>query len=232
LQQKLGCRTIPAFDLQAACSGWLYGLSVGRQFIANGSYKKVLVVAAEAMSRYTDPADRATAFLFGDGAGAAVLSSEADGHLLSDIVLQADGSGYDIIYRKAGGAVMPYREMTSPKDEYWYMDGGRMFRSAVETFSRIIQLVAERARLSLDDFDWFIPHQANQRILKAVAKKVKTVPEKFFSNIKHLGNTSAASIPLALRDLERNRQVRSGEKLLLCSVGAGLTYAGCVLTWR
>jgi len=232
VQQKLGCRDIPAFDLQAACSGWLYGLSIAQQFLKTGTYRNILVLAAETMSKFTDPTDRATAFLFGDGAGAAIVSSEKAGHELTDVVLKAYTSGYDIIYRKAGGSIMPPRHMKSPKDEFWFMDGGRMFRSAVDAFSDVIQLVSEKAKTAIRDFSWFVPHQANQRILKSVASRVKALPEKFFSNIKHLGNTSAASIPLALKDLAKQHKVGSGDKVLLCAVGAGLTSAGAVLTWR
>ena len=126
---------------------------------------------------------------------------------------------------------MPPRKMNSPRDEYWYMDGGRMFRSAVVSFALVIEKVTEKSRLSLSDFKWFVPHQANERILTTVARKLKAIPEKFFFNIKRFGNTSAASIPLALKDLQTQRLLKSGDKLLLCAVGAGLTSAGCVLTW-
>jgi len=232
VQQKLGCRDIPAFDLQAACSGWLYGLSIAQQFLKTGTYRNILVIASETMSRFTDTTDRATAFLFGDGAGAAIVSTENRGHQLTDVVLKAYSSGYDIIYRKAGGSIMPPREIQSAKDEFWFMDGGRMFRSAVEAFSDVIEAVSGKAKTAIQDFHWFVPHQANQRILKSVAKRVKALPDRFFSNIKHVGNTSAASIPLALKDLALQNEVSSGDKLLLCAVGAGLTSAGAVLTWR
>lgn len=231
VQQQLGCTEIPAFDISAACSGWLYGLSVAQQYLKAGTHKNILVIAAETMSKYTDKTDRATAFLFGDGAGAAVVSSVQKGHVLSDIIMQADSSGYDIIYRKAGGSAMPPRKMDSPRDEYWYMDGGRMFRSAVDSFSLVMEKVSSKSKLPLSDFQWFVPHQANERILKTVARKLKAIPEKFFFNMKRFGNTSAASIPLALKDLQNHRMLRSGDKLLLCAVGAGLTSAGCVLTW-
>jgi len=203
IQQKLGCWEIPAFDLQAACSGWLDGLSIAQQYLKSGTCTNILVIASETMSRFTDVTDRATAFLFGDGAGAAVVSSEGRGHKLDNIVLKAYSEGYDIIYRKAGGSLMPPREITSPKDEFWFMDGGRMFRSAVEAFSDVIESVSAKA-----------------------------LPDKFFSNIRHLGYTSAASIPLALKDLARHGKVASGDRLLLCAVGAGLTSAGAVLTWQ
>ncbi len=232
IQQRLGCSEIPAFDLQAACSGWLYALSIAQQFLKSGACRNILVLAAETMSKFTNQADRATAFLFGDGAGAAVVSSEKSGHELSDVLLKADSSGYDIIYRRAGGSLMPPRDMKSPKDEFWFMDGGRMFRTAVATFSDVIESVAAKAKTAIRDFNWFIPHQANERILKSVAGRVKAIPERFFSNIKLVGNTSAASIPLALKDLEKQEKVKSGDKLLLCAVGAGLTSAGAVLTWK
>ena len=232
VQQKLGCLEIPAFDMQAACSGWLYSLSIAQAFIKARTYKNVLVIASETMSKYTDISDRATGFLFGDGAGAAIVSSNHVGHTLTDIVLNADSSGYDIINRKAGGALVPPRLIDEPKDEFWHMDGGRMFRGAVSAFSQVIESVSAKAKTALQDFKWFVPHQANQRILKTVASRVKAVPERFFSNIKFLGNTSAASIPLALKDLEKQNKVKSGDKLLLCAVGAGLTSAGCVITWK
>lgn len=232
VQQKLRCRDIPAFDLQAACSGWLYGLSIAQQFLKTGTYRNILVLASETMSKFTDPEDRATAFLFGDGAGAAVVSSQSSGHELSDIVIKAYSSGYDIIYRRAGGSLMPPRLMKSPKDEFWFMDGGRMFRSAVEAFADVIEAVSARVKTATGDFDWFVPHQANERILKSVAKRVKAAPEKFFSNIRDVGNTSAASIPLALKDLARQKKINNGDRVLLCAVGAGLTSAGAVLTWN
>ena len=229
--EKLGCRDIPAFDLQAACSGWLYGLSVGRQYVQSGTYTNVLVIASETMSAFTDVTDRATGFLFGDGAGAAVLNGRDGGHLLSNVVMRTDTAGYDIIYRKAGGTIMPPRAMSSPRDEFWVMDGGRMFRSAVSGFSDVIEAVAVQENVPLGEISWFVPHQANQRILKTVAHRLKADDQRFFSNIRLMGNTSAASIPLALQDLQGQHQLSKGDRLLLCAVGAGLTSAGCLITW-
>ena len=229
--EAIGCDGVPAFDIQAACSGWLYALSIGRQFLRGGTCSNVLVVAAETMSVFTDPTDRATGFLFGDGAGAAILSSETQGHELSDVVMGTDTDGYDIIYRKAGGALMPPHAMESPRDEYWVMDGGRMFRSAVKGFSDVILRVVEREGISIDQVKWFVPHQANQRILKTVAHRLKADPSKFFSNIRLLGNTSAASIPLAMEDLQAQQTIAKGDILLLCAVGAGLTSSGCLIRW-
>lgn len=234
VQQKLGCTHIPAFDIAAACSGWLYALSIGRQYVQTGVYRNVLVVAAEVMSKFTDKTDRATAFLFGDGAGAAVLSSEkgADSdHRLGHIIMEADSSGYDIIDRKAGGSQLPPGSDVEAGAEYWYMDGGRMFRGAVTAFSDIIESVARQSGVPLEDFDWVVPHQANQRILKSVAHKLKVPMERFFFNIEKYGNTSAASIPLCLKEMETSGRLRPGQKVLLCAVGAGLTIAGGVITW-
>jgi 3-oxoacyl-(acyl-carrier-protein) synthase III len=234
VQQKLGCVNIPAFDIAAACSGWLYALSIGRQYVLTGAHRNVLVVAAEVMSKFTDKTDRATAFLFGDGAGAAILSSspgKSGGHEISDIIMQADSSGYDIIYRRAGGSTHPPGTQLKAGDEYWYMDGGRMFRSAVTAFSDIIEASARLAKIPLDQFDWIVPHQANQRILKSVAHKLGVPIERFFFNIEKYGNTSAASIPLALKDLESTGKLKKGDKILLCAVGAGLTIAGGHITW-
>lgn len=234
VQQKLGCTAIPAFDVAAACSGWLYALSIGRQFIQSGVYDTVLVVASEVMSKFTDKTDRATAFLFGDGAGAAVLSASSDGegsHELSEITMQADSSGYDIINRKAGGSSLPPGSSLAAGDEYWFMDGGRMFRSAVTTFSDIIETVAAKAAVALEEFRWIVPHQANRRILKSVAHRLGLPIERFFFNIDKYGNTSSASIPLCLKDLEQGGMLVKGDRLLLCAVGAGLTIAGGVVTW-
>jgi len=236
LQQKLGCTKIPAFDIAAACSGWLYGLSIGRQYIQTGTYRNVLVVAAEIMSKFTDKTDRATAFLFGDGAGAAVLSSdrgsgESAGHELSGITMQADSSGYDIIYRKAGGSSYPLGSGTANGDEFWFMDGGRMFRGAVTAFSDMMESVSQATGVPLQDFAWIVPHQANQRILKSVAYKLKIPMERVFFNIEKYGNTSAATIPLCLKDMEDQGKLKRGDKLLMCAVGAGLTIAGGCITW-
>ena len=236
VQQKLGCTQIPAFDIAAACSGWLYALSIGRQYVQSGVYRNVLIIAAEVMSKFTDKTDRATAFLFGDGAGAAVLSADKgsgahEGHILSDITMQADSTGYDIIYRKAGGSEYPPGTKLENGDEYWYMDGGRMFRGAVTAFSDIIESVAKSAGVPLGEFTWVVPHQANQRILKSVAHKLKVPMERFYFNIERYGNTSAASIPLCLKEMEELGKLKKGDRLLLCAVGAGLTIAGGYITW-
>lgn len=233
LQQKLGCVRIPAFDVAAACSGWLYGLSIAREYVRSGVYRNVLVVAAEVMSKFTDRTNRATAFLFGDGAGAAVLSSSPGraGRELSEVIMQADSTGYDIIYRKAGGSSHPPGTELAAGDEYWFMDGGRMFRTAVSAFADVIEAVAQSAGVALEEFAWIVPHQANRRILKSVAHRLGLPIDRFYFNIERYGNTSSASIPLALKELESSGGLKRGDKVLLCAVGAGLTIAGGYLTW-
>jgi 3-oxoacyl-(acyl-carrier-protein) synthase III len=228
VQQRLGASGVPAFDLSAACSGWLYGLSVARQFLQTGACRTVLVIAAEAMSRFTDPTDRATAFLFGDGAGAAVLSSSLPGPVLSDVLMSTDSEGYDIIYRKGGGALEP---SSHNGNGYWHMDGKRMYQAAVRMFSDGILRVLARERLTLDDIRWIVPHQANERMWKAVAKQVGVPADRFFSNIRGYGNTSAATIPIALRDLVASGELQAGDRIILAAVGAGLTAASCLVTW-
>jgi 3-oxoacyl-[acyl-carrier-protein] synthase-3 len=181
------------------------------------------------MSRFTDPTDRATAFLFGDGAGAVVLSSRPEGPILSDVLLSSDPDGYDIIYRKGGGSIAP--SAAGNGDGYWHMDGKRMYQGAVRMFSDAIQRVLEREKLAIDDIRWVVPHQANERMWKAVAQRVGAPAERFFSNIRGYGNTSAATIPLALADLLASGQLEAGDRILLCAVGAGLTSASCLITW-
>ncbi|MFH1760710.1 MAG: beta-ketoacyl-ACP synthase 3, partial [bacterium] len=232
VQQKLHAKSVPAFDISAACSGWLYGLSVAKEFIDNGTMKNILVIGAECMSRFVNPMDKATAFLFGDGAGAALVSSELKGHALSQVYMETDGTLYDIILRRAGGASYPIKETKIFVDDFLFsMDGHRMFREGVASFRDIINIVLRKEKKNLDDFKWIVPHQANRRMLRAIAHEIKVPADKIFSNIQYYGNTSAASIPLAVKELETRDLVSPGDKLLLCSVGAGVTTAGCVISW-
>jgi 3-oxoacyl-[acyl-carrier-protein] synthase III len=182
------------------------------------------------MSRFTDSADRATAFLFGDGAGAVVLSSRPEGPNLGEVLLSSDPEGYDIIYRKVGGSLEP-GHAEAGDGRYWHMDGKRMYQGAVRMFSDAIQRVLEREKLAIGDIRWVVPHQANERMWKAVAQRVGAPAERFYSNIRRYGNTSAATIPLALHDMESEGKLQAGDRIVLCAVGAGLTSAGCLVTW-
>jgi 3-oxoacyl-[acyl-carrier-protein] synthase-3 len=227
LQDKLGLRGIPAFDINAACSGWLYGISIARGFIASGTAGNVLVAGVELQSRLLDKSDKGTYFLFGDGAGATVVSGKVGGHPLQKEIITADAKGLHMARRLAPG----YRVAAAGDgaDPWIRLDGHALFRFATESFSVIIRDVIEKNGWTPGDVRWVVPHQANGRILKASAKKSGVPFERFYLNIDHVGNTSSASIPLALLEIEKGLQ--SGDKLVMCSVGAGITAAAVTLEW-
>ncbi|MDQ8203548.1 beta-ketoacyl-ACP synthase 3 [Pelagicoccus sp. SDUM812003] len=232
LAKKLGIEKALAFDLNAACSGWLYALEVGRSLILGGTAKNILVVTAEILSRITNPKDHETAFLFGDGAGAAILTPQSGGHRLNRLELSGDARYTDAISRAGGGALNP---MPKPGDDldpfYLKMDGGVVFKRAVLAFSNIIESALERHGLTPDEVSWVVPHQANARILRAVSKRVGIPYEKFVVTINKYGNTSAASVSMALGWAAKEEIFEEGDKIIFCSVGAGFTYAGGLMTW-
>ncbi|MFA5266140.1 MAG: beta-ketoacyl-ACP synthase 3 [Opitutaceae bacterium] len=233
LAQRLGMRHPLAFDLNAACSGWLYGLEVGRAFIRSGTAHRILVVTAELLSRITNPKDKETAFLFGDGAGAAVLTDAPGGHRLYPMALSGDADYYTAIQRVGGGAMMPMPHPEGHDKDHFYlkMDGGVVFKAAVVAFTDEIQKALARHNLKPEDISWIVPHQANERILKAVSKRVGIPYEKFIVTISKYGNTSAASVSMALGWASEEGVFNAGDKIIFCSVGAGLTYAGGLLVW-
>ncbi|MBD5782597.1 beta-ketoacyl-ACP synthase 3 [Pelagicoccus sp. NFK12] len=232
LARELGVESALAFDLNAACSGWLYALEVGRSLIYGGTAKNILVVTAEILSRITNPKDHETAFLFGDGAGAAILTKGEGGHRLHRLELSGDARFTDAISRTGGGALKP---MPSPGEDldsfYLKMDGGVVFKRAVLAFSNIIESALERHGLKPDDVSWIVPHQANARILRAVSKRVGIPYEKFVVTINKYGNTSAASVSMALGWAAEEEIFEEGDKIIFCSVGAGFTFAGGLMTW-
>ncbi|MFH1496758.1 MAG: beta-ketoacyl-ACP synthase 3 [Verrucomicrobiota bacterium] len=233
LAKLLGCPKALAFDLNAACSGWLYALEVGRAFIRGGTAKKVIVVTAELLSRITNPNDHETAFLFGDGAGAAILTDAPGGHRLHRMALSGDASVFEAIQRPGGGAnrLLPCADGSDLKDFYLQMDGGAVFKSAVIAFANEIENAMRRHGLTPDDISWIVPHQANERILKAVGKRVGIPFEKFVVTIAKYGNTSGASVSMALGWAAEEGIFKPGDKIIFCSVGAGLTFAGGLLVW-
>jgi 3-oxoacyl-(acyl-carrier-protein) synthase III len=233
LAQRLGVRHPLAFDLNAACSGWLYALEVGRSFILSGTAKKILVVTAELLSRITNPRDKETAFLFGDGAGAAVLTNAPGGHRLHRMALSGDAEHYAAIQRVGGGAMkpMPHPEGHDREHFFLQMDGGTVFKAAVVAFTNEILQTMQRHNLKPGDISWIVPHQANERILKAVSKRVGIPYEKFIVTIAKYGNTSAASVSMALGYAAEEGVFNAGDKIIFCSVGAGLTFAGGLLVW-
>ena len=233
LAKQLGVPRALAFDLNAACAGWLYALEVGRSFIHSGTAKKLLVVTAELLSRITNPKDHATAFLFGDGAGAAVLTDAPGGHRLGRMALSGDADQFEAIQRRGGGAArpLPHPEGLDRDDFFLQMNGSAVFKHAVIAFADQIEATLVRHNLKAADVAWIVPHQANERILRAVSKRVGIPYERFVVTIGKYGNTSAASVSMALGWAAEEGIFTSGDKIIFCSVGAGLTFAGGLLVW-
>lgn len=233
LAQKLGINSALAFDLNAACSGWLYALEVGRSLILGGGPKRVLVVTAELLSRITNPKDHETAFLFGDGAGAAILTDAPGGHRLHRMGLSGDASKFAAIQRPGGGANKPWPkpEDVNVDDFYLQVNGPVVFKSAVKAFADEIEKTMQRHQLTPDDIGWIVPHQANERILRAVSKRVGIAYDRFVVTIDKYGNTSGASVSMALGWAAEEEIFEAGDKIIFCSVGAGFTYAGGLLVW-
>ena len=233
LARELDIPRVLAFDLNAACSGWLYALEVGRALIRCGTASNLIVVTAELLSRITNPQDHDTAFLFGDGAGAAILTSAAGGHRLGRIGLSGDADQFEAIQRPGGGARKPVPDPTGFDLEHFYlqMDGAVVFKHAIIGFAGQIEDTLRREGLAPDDIAWIVPHQANERILKAVSKRVGIPYEKFVVTIAKYGNTSAASVSMALGWAAEEGIFAPGDKIIFCSVGAGLTFAGGLLIW-
>jgi 3-oxoacyl-[acyl-carrier-protein] synthase-3 len=233
LARRLGIPRALAFDLNAACSGWLYALEVGRAFIKAGTAKNVIVVTAELLSRITNPEDHETAFLFGDGAGAAILTNGTGGHRLHQMGLSGDADQFDAIQRPGGGALMPWPsgEAGGMENFYLQMNGTSVFKHAVVGFAEQIEQTLARENLKPDDIAWIVPHQANARILTAVSKRVGIPYDKFVVTISKYGNTSAASVSMALGWAAEEGIFTEGDRIIFCSVGAGLTFAGGLLVW-
>ncbi|HEX2100413.1 MAG TPA: beta-ketoacyl-ACP synthase 3, partial [Candidatus Synoicihabitans sp.] len=233
LAKLLGIPRALAFDLNAACSGWLYALEVGRALIRGGTAHNLIVVTAEILSRITNPKDPETAFLFGDGAGAAILTNAPGGHRLHRMALSGDATQFAAIQRPGGGASQPWPkpEDIDRKDFYLQMNGGAVFKHAVVAFADQIEATLQRHQLKCDDIAWIVPHQANERILRAVSKRVDIPFERFVITIGKYGNTSGASVSMALGWGAEEGIFQPGDRIIFCSVGAGLTFAGGLLVW-
>lgn len=227
LQQKLGIRGVLAFDLNAACSGWLYSISVAKGLILSGIAHNVLVTAVDMQSRLLDKKDRNTYFLFGDGAGATVVSGVHAGHTIKHEILSADPDGIRLARREYPGYEVP--QNCSEMDPWVRLDGKALFRFATESFTTMIRELVVKSGWELEDVRWVVPHQANSRILKAAAKRSGISFERFYLNIDKVGNTSSASIPIALSEISRGLQ--KSDKIVFCTVGAGITAAGLSLEW-
>ncbi len=232
LQNQLGADKAATFDLEAGCSGFVYGLSVGSQFIESGMYENILVVGAETLSKITDWEDRGTCVLFGDGAGAAVLQPADTGGLL-EFELGAKGSGSKSLYIPGGGSLNPSSKTTvEEKAHYIKMEGNQVFKFAVKRMGQASIDVLNKAGIESDDVDLFVPHQANIRIIKAAAKRLNLEDDRVFINLPKYGNTSSASVPIALFEAREEGQVNNGDIIVLVAFGAGLTWASTVIEWN
>lgn len=232
LQDRLGAPKVPCFDLQAACPGFLYALEVGKSMLLGSTYETALVVGAECLSKITDWTDRSTCVLFGDGAGAAVLGKgEGDRGILS-VYLGGDGSLAELLYLPAGGSRLPASEETvRNRLHYLKMRGREVFKYAVLGMQESAQRALEMAGIEPEALRWVVPHQANTRIIEATRQKLKLPPEKVYVNIDRYGNTSAASIPIALSELVERGELQAGDLVLLVAFGAGFTWGGAVVRW-
>jgi len=232
IQDKLNATKAAAFDLSAGCSGFAYGLVVGSQFVKSGLYNKVLIVGAEALSKILDWNDRNTCILFGDGAGAAVLEPVASGYGILGVELGADGGGGQFLNIPAGGSRIPTTtETIQDRMHYIHMHGNEVFKFAIKVMGEAAVKALENAGLTSQDVDCLIPHQANIRIIQSAAKRLKLPMDKVVVNVDKYGNTSAASIPIALKEAVDSGRVKKDDVVVLVGFGAGLTWASCVLKW-
>jgi 3-oxoacyl-[acyl-carrier-protein] synthase-3 len=232
IQQKLGAKRAAAFDMEAACSGFLYGLEIGQQFITSGTYNTVLVVGAEKLSTIVDWQDRSTCVLFGDGAGAAVLRSRGDEHGILTTCMGADGSQADILLMPAGGAKYPAsKESVSAGMHYLKMAGKEVFKNAVTAMQTAAEEALRKCNVTIADIKCVIPHQANVRILESLADRLGAPMERVYVNLHRYGNVSAASVAIALDEAAREGRFQRGDLILLVVFGSGLTWASCVIQW-
>ncbi len=234
LQRKLGARQVMAFDLAAACSGFIYAASVADQFIRSGMYKHVLVIGAEILNRVVNYKDRETCILFGDGAGAAVFS-RAEANEPSRILsthLRADGNLGDLFVLAAGGSAMPISQaVVDSNAQYVKMKGREIFKNAVRTMSQVCQEALDANGIAMDQVDWLVPHQANLRIIDAVGSHFGIDPSKVIVNVQRTGNTSAATVPIALDEAIRDGRIQRGQNVILTAFGAGLTSGSLIMRY-
>ena len=230
LCDKLGLKNAFAFDFQAACCGFLYGMEVAASLVASGRHKKVILVGADKMSSMVDYTDRATCPIFGDGAAAVMLEPTTEDYGIKDSILRTDGKGLPFLHMKAGGSVCtPSYFTVDHKMHYIYQEGRTVFKYAVSNMSEITATIAEKNGLTKENINWVIPHQANMRIIDAVASRLEVPMEKVMVNIQRYGNTSAGTLPLCLWDYEK--QLRKGDNLIFTAFGAGFTFGAVYVKW-
>lgn len=226
----LGCENAWAFDLSAACSGFVYALSVADKFVKSGQYKKVLVFGAETLSKIVDWTDRATCVLFGDGAGGALVEPSEDSGVIDEDMHSKGEDGLKL----TGGERKVRNMVSNPEEEnknYLEMDGRAIFNFATKTVPKSVSILLERNNLTVDDIKYIVPHQANSRIIEVVAKKLKTTMDKFFIDVDEFGNTSAASIPIALGHMDSKGLIQKGDYIIITGFGGGLTWGSTLIKW-
>lgn len=227
---KIGAKNAFGYDINAACSGFLFALATAAQFVQNETYNKVVVVGADMMSSIVDYTDRNTCILFGDGAGAVLLEPRKDGGGIYDFVLRGDGSGRNLLFLKAGGSLHPATHETVEKREHYaYQEGKRVFVHAVKGMVSTVEEVMRRNKMTAEDVSWVVPHQANMRIITSVAEHLNFPLEKVTVNISRYGNTTAATLPLCLWEYEK--QFKKGDNIILTAFGGGFTWGSLYLKW-
>jgi 3-oxoacyl-[acyl-carrier-protein] synthase-3 len=232
VQDKIGAINAAAFDIEAACTGFIYGMTIAQQFIQTDFYSKILVIGADALSKITDYQDRNTCILFGDGAGAAILEKGDEGRGILSSKIGADGSGGRLLKLPAGGSLNPASINTvENRLHYIQMDGNEVFKFATKKMSSSAKEVIEQSNLCIEDIDFFVPHQANIRIIEAAAKRLKIGNDKIIINLDKYGNMSAASIPVALDEAVKGRLIKRDDNIILVGFGGGLTWGAMAIKW-
>jgi 3-oxoacyl-[acyl-carrier-protein] synthase-3 len=230
IANNVGAKNAFAYDLMAACSGFLFALSTASKFIETGTYKKVIVVGADKMSSIVDYTERATCIIFGDGAGAVLLEPTEDGLGIQDAILRSDGAGMEFLHMKAGGSAKPASHATiDAKEHYIFQDGQPVFKAAVKSMADVSEEIMERNNLSADDVAWLVPHQANKRIIDATARRMGVGNEKVMLNIEKYGNTTNGTIPLCLWEWEG--KLNKGDNIILAAFGGGFTWGSIFIKW-
>jgi 3-oxoacyl-[acyl-carrier-protein] synthase-3 len=230
IADRIGAKNLFSYDINAACSGFIYALVTASQFIESGRYKKVVVVGADKMSSIINYSDRSTCVIFGDGAGAVLLEPNTEGFGVVDHILRSDGSGCKYLHKKAGGSVAPSNMRNFMEEQHFvYQEGQAVFKFAVVNMAEVSYEIMQRNNLTAQDVDWLVPHQANKRIIDATAERMGLPSEKVMLNIDKYGNTTAGTIPLCLWDYEK--QLRKGDDLIISAFGGGFTWGSVYLRW-